>query len=121
MRREPQKPDPIDMIVARRIRELRIFAGLSQAELGEALGVSPQQINKLELGINRAKAGHLFLIAERLGVPVNDLFDDAPAVTGTGQGAMLTLRLMKSVDRLAPEMRASIAALVAAVAQQGRG
>jgi transcriptional regulator with XRE-family HTH domain len=63
-------PDPRDPRIGLRIRTLRLERGLSQAELGEKLGVSFQQIQKYEKGVNRVSAGRLHRVAESLGVPV---------------------------------------------------
>jgi len=62
--------DPRDPRIGMRIRTLRLERGLSQAELGEVLGVSFQQIQKYEKGVNRVSAGRLHRVAEALGVPV---------------------------------------------------
>ena len=62
--------DPRDPRIGMRIRTLRIERGLSQAELGELLGVSFQQVQKYEKGVNRVSAGRIHRVAEALGVPV---------------------------------------------------
>ena len=53
------------------IRTLRKQAGMSQQALGQALGVTFQQVQKYENGTNRVTAGRLVLIAEALGVQVS--------------------------------------------------
>lgn len=67
-------PDPIDRHVGVRIRQLRMARGLSQKGLGEALGVSFQQIQKYERGLNRVGASNLHRIALFLGVNVSHFF-----------------------------------------------
>ena len=62
--------DPRDPRIGLRIRTLRLERGLSQAELGELLGVSFQQVQKYEKGVNRVSAGRLHRVAEALQVPV---------------------------------------------------
>jgi len=62
--------DPRDPRIGMRIRTLRLERGLSQAELGEMLGVSFQQVQKYEKGVNRVSAGRIHRVAEVLGVPV---------------------------------------------------
>lgn len=74
-------PHPVDVTVGARVRELRIRAGVSQQKLGEALGVSFQQIQKYEKGANRMGASRLVQVADALGAPVAALFEDV-AVTG---------------------------------------
>ncbi len=64
----------IDRHVGARIRERRIMLGLTQQEMAEQIGVSYQQANKYETGINRVSAGHLYTIAHTLGVDVAFFF-----------------------------------------------
>ena len=72
--------DPVDVHVGNRIRLRRISETMSQKELGRKLGVTFQQIQKYEKGINRIGAGRLFRIARALKVPVAYFFEDiAPA------------------------------------------
>jgi len=65
---------PVDVAVGARVRELRIRAGMSQTKLGEALGVSFQQIQKYENGSNRMGASRLVQVATALNVPLAHLF-----------------------------------------------
>jgi transcriptional regulator with XRE-family HTH domain len=62
--------DPRDVEIAKRVRALRLQRGLSQAELGGALDVTFQQVQKYETGTNRISAGRLQQVAEVLDVPV---------------------------------------------------
>ncbi len=71
-------PNPIDWHVGRRVRMRRMLAGVSQDKLGEALGVTFQQIHKYENGSNRISASSLQQIAKMLDVPVSFFFDGAP-------------------------------------------
>jgi transcriptional regulator with XRE-family HTH domain len=65
---------PVDVAVGARVRELRIRAGMSQTKLGDALGVSFQQIQKYENGANRMGASRLVQVATALNVPLAHLF-----------------------------------------------
>jgi transcriptional regulator with XRE-family HTH domain len=65
----------VDRLVGDRIRRRRILMGLTQDQLGEALGISYQQIQKYETGANRVSAGRLYLIAEKLEVSAGWFFD----------------------------------------------
>ena len=78
----------IDRHLGERIRARRTEAGLTQEQLGEALGVSYQQIQKYETGANRIGAGRLYEIARRLEATVNDFFEglDDPHVGVAGTG-----------------------------------
>jgi len=79
-------PIPADIRFGHRMRERRMMLGLSQTELGAALGVTFQQIQKYERGINRVSAGTLQMLAATLRVPIPYFFDgplaesDQPAI-----------------------------------------
>jgi transcriptional regulator with XRE-family HTH domain len=76
-------PDPIDKYVGSRIRMRRIMLGMSQEKLGDALGLTFQQIQKYEKGTNRVGASRLQQIADVLQVHVSFMFEGAPgAATG---------------------------------------
>ncbi len=65
-----RKATDIDIHVGGRLRLRRTVLELSQVEVGDKIGVSFQQIQKYERGTNRISAGHLFMLAEKLGVQV---------------------------------------------------
>ena len=69
-----KRPDPVDVEVGHRIRIERLSRGLSQTALANQLGVTFQQVQKYEKGVNRVGAGRLTKIAEVLGVPVGTFF-----------------------------------------------
>ncbi len=78
-------PNPIDVRVGSRVRLRRNMLGLTQASLGEAIGLSFQQLQKYERGANRIGASRLFALSQALDVPVTFFFDDidpvrAPAI-----------------------------------------
>ena len=68
----------IDVHVGSRIRMRRTMLGLSQGTLGDGLGITFQQVQKYEKGINRVGAGRLQRISELLSVPVSFFFEDEP-------------------------------------------
>jgi transcriptional regulator with XRE-family HTH domain len=69
-------PNAIDKLVARRIRHARRLSGLTQSEVGRALGITFQQIQKYENGRNRVSAGTLAQIAQLLNYPIGYFFKD---------------------------------------------
>ena len=71
-----KSPVPVDKVVGRRMRARRRQLGLSQQALGDALGVSYQQVQKYEQGVSRIGAGRLQQLAEILNVPVSVFFDE---------------------------------------------
>lgn len=74
-------PNPIDRHVGSRVRMRRMLIGMSQEKLGEALGLTFQQVQKYEKGTNRIGASRLQQIGAVLGVPVEFFFDGAPQGT----------------------------------------
>lgn len=79
MTESKKQPDPIDVHVGTRIRLRRTLLGISQDRLGTSLGISFQQIQKYERGMNRVGASRLQLMANILTVPVSFFFDGAPS------------------------------------------
>ncbi len=77
------KPSPIDVHVGARIRLRRTLLGMSQERLGEALGLTFQQVQKYERGTNRVGASRLFDLARVLDVPISFFFDDMPEPLAT--------------------------------------
>ena len=73
-----KKPNPIDAHVGSRVRLRRTMMSMSQEKLGDALGITFQQIQKYEKGTNRIGASKMQLIAAALKVPVSFFFEDAP-------------------------------------------
>jgi transcriptional regulator with XRE-family HTH domain len=71
-------PNPIDKHVGSRVRMRRVLIGMSQEKLGEALGLTFQQVQKYEKGTNRIGASRLQQISTILSVPVSFFFEGAP-------------------------------------------
>jgi transcriptional regulator with XRE-family HTH domain len=79
------KPNPIDVHVGKRLRLRRTLLGMSQERLGELLGLTFQQVQKYERGVNRIGSSRLFELGQILDVPISFFFDDLPeTVTGAG-------------------------------------
>ncbi|MGD8325802.1 MAG: helix-turn-helix transcriptional regulator [Sphingomonadales bacterium] len=70
------KPDPVDVHVGSRVRLRRTLLGMSQEKLGDALGLTFQQVQKYERGANRIGSSRLFQLSKILDVPVSFFFDD---------------------------------------------
>jgi transcriptional regulator with XRE-family HTH domain len=124
----------IDVQVGNRVRLRRMLIGMSQERLGEMLGLTFQQVQKYEKGINRIGAGRLFEISRILGVNIDYFYeglDDrlsgdpagfadspaAPPVTefvSTGEGLQLSLAFMKIKD---PKLRKRVIDLVKQMAE----
>jgi transcriptional regulator with XRE-family HTH domain len=78
-----KQPNPVDAQVGNRVRLRRMLIAMSQEKLGQFLGLTFQQIQKYEKGVNRIGAGRLFNIARVLGVPITYFYEDT-----TGDEAM---------------------------------
>ncbi len=81
------RPSPIDVHVGTRIRLRRTLLGMSQERLGEALGLTFQQVQKYERGVNRVGASRLFDLSRVLDVPISFFFDDMPENLASSFGA----------------------------------
>src|ERR1700722_11238741 len=85
-RKNQRSVGPPDTELGKRIRLRRVEQGLSQDDLGKALGVTFQQVQKYEKGVNRVGAARIQQIATTLDVPVSFFFDDASAGRREVQG-----------------------------------
>lgn len=74
MSEESHKVDPIDTYVGKRLKSRRLMLGYSQQDLGEAVNVSIQQIQKYERATNRISSSKLYNFAKFLRVPVSYFF-----------------------------------------------
>jgi len=79
-RQKSEKPNPVDIQVGSRVRLRRKMLGLSQEKLGEAIGLTYQQVQKYERGANRIGASRLYQLSEVLDVPVTFFYDDTDPV-----------------------------------------
>lgn len=120
--------DRIDVLVGQRIRALRCAQGMSQAELGQKVGVRFQQIQKYESGANRVSASRLLALAQTLGVQVGHFFDGlepdearaAQTLSGHPAGGTLAdllvdeqfMSLVQDFPKLTQRQREAVLALV---------
>lgn len=97
------KAHDIDIIVGKKIRELRVKHVVSQEELGALIGVSFQQIQKYERASNRVTAGKLAIIARFFSVPVGSFFQESDldgADFETLKASVLDRKLMPIISAL---------------------
>jgi len=100
-----KRPDPVDIEVGHRIRIERLARGLSQTALANQLGVTFQQVQKYEKGVNRVGAGRLTKIAEVLGIDVGTFFGGKDVLEGgeakdSGETSPLKLLTVSGAFRL---------------------
>jgi transcriptional regulator with XRE-family HTH domain len=79
-------PNPIDKHVGSRVRMRRMMLSMSQEKLGDALGLTFQQVQKYEKGTNRIGASRLQQISQILQVPVAFFFEGAPTLHPQPEG-----------------------------------
>ena len=72
-------PSPVDVHVGARLRVRRTLLGMNQTKLGDAIGVTFQQVQKYENGANRISASRLFDLSRVFDVSIEYFFDDMPA------------------------------------------
>ncbi len=128
----------VDSHVGNRLRERRILLGLSQTRLGESLGLSFQQIQKYERGIDRISVGRLVHLAHVLDVPITYFFEElsdpsaAPGANSMTAGDVLssvaaddpmskreTLELVRAYYQIEqPELRKHIFSLIRSIASR---
>lgn len=78
-----RRADEIDAFIGQRIRAARITANLSQTELADAIGITFQQVQKYEKGVNRVSGSRMVRIAQALKRPIAWFSDSAPGTTTT--------------------------------------
>ena len=81
------EPHPVDIHVGRRLRSRRTILGMSQEEIGESVGITFQQVQKYERGLNRIGSSRLYEFSRLLGVGVSYFFEDlSTGENGTASG-----------------------------------
>src|ERR1700752_4322855 len=126
-----KQANPIDVQVGNRVRIRRMLIGMSQEKLGDLLGLTFQQVQKYEKGVNRIGAGRLYEVARILGVPIDFFYEgvgSAPHASGfaeagppvmefvsSGEGLQLSLAFMKIKD---PKVRRRVLELVKSLANE---
>jgi transcriptional regulator with XRE-family HTH domain len=130
---DKKAPNEIDRHVGSRVRLRRTLIGMSQEKLGEALGITFQQVQKYEKGTNRISASRLQQTATALGVTIDYLYGgaDAPIAVGGGfaepstayEGELLTgdaLKLLRAFHRISdPRLRRKVIEIAALLAAPG--
>ena len=122
-----RKLDPLDILVGKRIRTQRLVRKMSQSELGKHLGITFQQIQKYESGVNRVGAGRLQTIAKIFDLPVSVFFGEDTATLDASDAANETVlnflntaravKLVKDFSRIKdPAIQQAVVALVEKIA-----
>ena len=113
-----KSPTDIDREVGTRLRALREEAGMSQTALGERSGITFQQVQKYENGLNRVSISRLIQFCEALDVPPSQVLDGLSTARQPKADPLQPLRtergvrLAKAWDRLDPKKQAAILNLI---------
>ena len=128
-----KQANPVDVQVGNRVRIRRMLIGMSQERLGDLLGLTFQQVQKYEKGVNRIGAGRLFEVSRILNVPIDFFYEGlattsqpgvgeteatAPPVmefVSSGEGLQLSLAFMKIRDT---KVRKRVLDLVKSLAEE---
>lgn len=128
-----KQANPVDGQVGTRVRLRRMLVGMSQERLGELLGLTFQQVQKYEKGVNRIGAGRLYQVAQILGVSISYFYEgvveqsaqsirngesSTPPVMeflSSGEGLQLTLAFMRIKDS---KVRKRVIDLVKSLAEE---
>jgi transcriptional regulator with XRE-family HTH domain len=99
-RPKARTPDARDADVGRRIRAQRLVHRMSQTELANSLGVTFQQVQKYEKGVNRVGAGRLARIAEVLNLPVSFFFSGDHALSEANEHVNSGLKFLETASAI---------------------
>ncbi len=120
-----RSPMPVDVAVGENIRMARLAAGVSQTELGAACGITFQQIQKYEKGVNRVGGSRLMQIAEALKVPAATLLPSSQKHAATPKHRSpailqdrIGMELVEVWEKLSPKHRIALRDLAAAIASR---
>lgn len=95
--------DRADMLVGQRIKLARLESGMTGEALATRIGLTPQQLSKLERGLNRVHAGQLWLLAEALERSVDWFFDVPDAASPNVQVTRQARKFFKALHALEPK------------------
>lgn len=128
----PKPPNPIDAHVGKRIRMRRVEQRMSRATLGEYIGLTHQQVEKYERGVNRIGASRIQEMCTALEIPVAFLFEGAPGSPSSVNGVpqyiveFMTsqegVRIVEAFGRITdPKVRRDLVRMVTNIANSAAG
>ena len=116
-------PRPVDVHVGGRVRAGRTLIGMSQTELGKHVGLTFQQIQKYEKGMNRIGAGRLWRFSLILGRPISWFFEGIGARKRKVEDLLVkpeTLKFVRYFSACDPDVQNHLAAMINAVAGKAK-
>jgi transcriptional regulator with XRE-family HTH domain len=109
-------PDPVDVQIGARVRNRRKALGLSQTELGHRIGVTFQQVQKYERGVNRISGSTLVRVAKGLETTVGILVGE-PEAEAEGDEAKALVRAFSGIQD--PKLRGAVVEFVTRLGDGG--
>ncbi len=116
-------PRPVDVHVGGRVKAGRTLIGMGQVELGKHVGLTFQQIQKYENGMNRIAASRLWVISLVLGRPISWFFEGIGKQKRKGDDLLAkreTLKLVRYLSACDPDVQKHLAAMINAVAGKAK-
>ncbi len=116
-------PRPVDVHVGGRVKAGRTLIGMSQEELGNHVGVTVQQFQMYENGMNRIAASRLWVISLVLGRPISWFFEGIGERKRKGDDLLAkreTLQLVRYLSACDPDVQKHLAAMINAVAGKAK-
>jgi len=126
-------PHPVDIHVGKQLRMRRVILGLSQEAIGKSIGITFQQVQKYERGINRMGSSRLFELSKYLTVPVSYFFEGLDSAARISPGGVAeetspfehekmssreTLELIRAYYRISdPNVRSRVGELIKSLAE----
>ncbi len=110
--------------IGKRLRALRLLNGKTQQEIASTIGLSAQQWQKYEKGINTISSTRLYLLAIETGRPITDFYDELDSDPPQGQGYMqdfMVIATVKALDSIESKpIRNHLYRLIVTLAEQTR-
>ncbi len=116
-------PRPTDVHVGGRVRARRTLIGMSQEKLGKHVGLTFQQIQKYEKGMDRIAASRLWVISLVLGRPISWFFEGIGKRKRKGDDLLAkreTMQLVRYLSACDPDVQKHLAAMINAVAGKAK-
>lgn len=127
---DPRSASDLDRQIGAKLRLARQLANMSQSHLGNAVGVTFQQIQKYERGTNRIAASRLHEFAVELGVPLSFFFEGVRTGPGSRSSKAVSAlarlehlkadhaqEVLEALDRCTPDVRANLVEMIRSVSK----
>jgi transcriptional regulator with XRE-family HTH domain len=101
-----------DVIFGHRLRQIRLQRGMTQVQLGEALGFSYQQVQKYESGVNAIASSHIKRLCETLRITPDQLYEIDPETQELAKLSPYTIHMAQKINQLSANQRRAVTMLL---------